>query len=180
MEAGASLDEVLTSFPKVLVAAVHGASIGWGCTQLWNFDLVYAHEQAYFQTPVMTLGFSPEGGSSYTFPKIMGRQHANALLMAAEKMSAQEMYVSGLVTKVVAAESPERFLEQVCEKARKIAMFPAESLRMAKAQTNRLVQQAEQREAGIREGFDLRARMNSDEAKAIVKRFTDKARKSRL
>jgi enoyl-CoA hydratase/carnithine racemase len=24
----------LLSFPKILIAAVHGATIGWGCTQL--------------------------------------------------------------------------------------------------------------------------------------------------
>jgi peroxisomal 3,2-trans-enoyl-CoA isomerase len=33
--AGGRLAEVLGSFPKVLVAAVHGASVGWGCTRTY-------------------------------------------------------------------------------------------------------------------------------------------------
>lgn len=178
--AGGRLGEVLVNFPKVLIAAVNGAAIGWGCTQLYNFDLVYAAETAIFQTPFMSLGFVPEGASSYTFPKVMGKQHANALLLAAEKMTAQEMYISGLVTKVIPAASREEFLARVCEQAKKIGEYPAESLRMAKAQVNRPIPLAEQREAGIREGHDLKVRLNSDEAKERMKAFTQKSSKSNL
>ena len=80
IEAGGVLGAVLLQFPKVLIAAVHGAAIGWGCTQLYNFDLVYASPSAVFQTPFMSLGFVPEGGSSWTFPRVMGKLHANRLV----------------------------------------------------------------------------------------------------
>ncbi|EME84233.1 uncharacterized protein MYCFIDRAFT_101074, partial [Pseudocercospora fijiensis CIRAD86] len=99
--AGSSLGEVLQGYPKILIAAVHGAAIGWGCTQLWNFDLVYAHAEAFFQTPFMPLGFAPEGGSSWSFPKVMGKMRANRLLIAGERVSAEEMWVSGFVTQVL-------------------------------------------------------------------------------
>jgi len=180
IEAGGQLGEVLVHYPKVLIAAVHGAAIGWGCTQLYNFDLVYAHDKAFFQTPFMSLGFAPEGASSYTFPKVMGKQHANRLLLAAEKITAQEMYISGLVTQVISAKDPEEFLGIVLEKAKRIATFNAESLRMAKAQVNRPIPLAEQREAGIREGHDLKVRLNSDETKAMIKQFADKSRNAKL
>ena len=128
----------------------------------------------------MSLGFVPEGASSYTFPKVMGKQHANALLLANERLSAQEMYVSGLVTAAISAEDAQKFLEMVCEKAKKIASFNAESLAMAKALTNRLTSIAEEREARIREGHDLKVRLNSDDSKALMKAFTDRAGKPRL
>ena len=58
--AGGALSAVLSTYPKVLIAAVHGASIGWGCTQLPAFDLVYAHgSSAFFQTPFASLGIVP-------------------------------------------------------------------------------------------------------------------------
>lgn len=164
----------------MIIAAVHGAAIGWGCTQLYNFDLVYAHDKAFFQTPFMSLGFVPEGASSYTFPKVMGKQHANRLLLAAEKVTAQEMYVSGLVTQVIPANTPEDFLDLVIEKAKRIATFSAESLKMAKSQVNRPMPLAEQREAGIREGHDLKVRLNSDEAKAAMHAFATKSGKAML
>jgi peroxisomal 3,2-trans-enoyl-CoA isomerase len=128
----------------------------------------------------MSLGFVPEGGSSYTFPKVMGKQHANRLLLAAEKVSAQEMYISGLVTEVITARDPGEFLEVVLQKAKKIGTFNAESLRMAKAQVNRPIPLAEQREASDREGHDLKVRLNSDETKAVMKQFANKTRKSKL
>lgn len=168
------------NFPKIIIGAVHGAAIGWGCTQLYNFDLVYAYDKAFFQTPFMSLGFVPEGSSSFTFPKVMGKQHANRLLIAAEKVTAQEMYISGLVTQVVDAKNPEEFLGLVLEKAKKIAIFNGESLRMAKAQISRPIPLAEQREAGIREGHDLKIRLNSDEAKGMMNQFAAASKKSKL
>lgn len=125
----------------------------------------------------MSLGFVPEGASLYTFPKAMGKQHANRLLLAAEKVPAKEMYVSGLVTQVLGEEgiSNEYFLERVIEKAKCIGNFSAQSLQMAKANINRPIPLAEQREAGIREGHDLKVRLNSDEAKAMVAAFTNKS-----
>lgn len=166
----------------MLIAAVHGAAIGWGCTQLFNFDLVYAHPKAFFQTPFMSLGFAPEGQSSYSFPKVMGKQHANRLLLGAERVTAEDMYVSGMVTQVIgsSSDSPETFIEQVCQIGKRIASFNGESLRMCKALVNRPTTLAEQREAGIREGHDLKVRLNAPETKAMVAAFANKDRKSKL
>ena len=159
IEAGGRLSEVLSGYPKVLIAAVHGASIGWGCTQLSNFDLIYAHHNAFFQTPFMPLGLVPEGGSSYTFPTTMGKPQANALLLAGERLSAQEAYVSGLITSVVQAPSPDEFLAQVIEKAKKIGGYSGEALKMAKRLTQDAVNDVEARKAaGLREKRDIRIR----------------------
>jgi enoyl-CoA hydratase/carnithine racemase len=128
----------------------------------------------------MSLGFVPEGASSYTFPREMGKQHANAPLLASEKMTTQEMYVSSLVTKVIPARTPDELLAKVCERAKKIRSYPAESLWMAEAQDNRPVPLTEQCEAGLREGHDLKVRLNSDEAKVRVKALADKSGKSKF
>jgi Delta3-Delta2-enoyl-CoA isomerase len=174
------LGEVLQGYPKVLIAAVHGAAIGWGCTQLFNFDLVYAHPQSFFQTPFMSLGFAPEGASSYSFPKVMGKQHANRLLLGAERVSASDMYTSGYVTQVIgdSSDSRETFLTKVGEIAKRIGGFNGESLRMCKALVNRPTTLGEQREAGMREGADLKVRLNSPETKAMVAAFANKPKKN--
>jgi enoyl-CoA hydratase/carnithine racemase len=57
---GRALYAVLTVYPKILIVAVHGASIGWGCTQLSAFDLIYANQSAFFQTPFASLGIVPD------------------------------------------------------------------------------------------------------------------------
>lgn len=68
----------------------------------------------------------------------------------------------------------------VWEKAKKIARFNAESLRMAKALTNRLTSIAKQREASIREPHDLKVRLSREDTNALMKAFTDRAGKSKL
>ena len=69
----------------------------------------------------------------------MDKQHANRLLLGAESLTAQEMYVSGLVTQVVgqADDSREAFLERVTEVAKRLGGFNGEGLRMCKALVNR-------------------------------------------
>lgn len=139
---------------------------------------MYAHPKAFFQTPFTALGFTPEGQSSWTFPRVMGKQHASRLLLGAEKVSAGEMYVSGLVTQVLGeeGESPGAFLARVVDVAKRVGGYNGESLRMTKALINRPEALAEQREAGVREGKDLMVRMNDPETKAKLAAFGAKGK----
>ncbi|KAF2011665.1 ClpP/crotonase [Aaosphaeria arxii CBS 175.79] len=179
--AGSALSAVLTNYPKVLIAAVHGASIGWGCTQLSNFDLIYAHQSAFFQTPFLPLGIVPEGGSSYNFPKVMGKPRANALLLAGDRLSAQEAYVGGLITAVIDAPSPEEFQKKVLEKAKMIGTYSPEALHMTKALTQDALDDLDsRRKAGERERRDILIRFSREETKASMATFGKKDTKSKI
>ncbi|KAF2751832.1 ClpP/crotonase [Sporormia fimetaria CBS 119925] len=181
IEAGGRLAQVLSNYPKVLIAAVHGASIGWGCTQLTNFDLIYAHQKAFFQTPFMPLGIVPEGGSSYTFPETMGRPQANALLLAGERLSAQEAYVGGLITAVVEAGTPDEFLGKVVEKAKRIGGYSAEALQMCKRLTADAMNDSEARmKAGERERRDTLIRFSREETKQSLGVFGKNNEKAKM
>ena len=59
-------------FPKPLIAAVNGPAEGISITIMGLFGLIYAWDKATFHTPFMELGQSPEGCSSFMFPRIMG------------------------------------------------------------------------------------------------------------
>lgn len=179
--AGSALGKVLQNYPKILIAAVNGAAIGWGCTQLWNFDLVYASTSAFFQTPFTRLGFVPEGGSSYTFPKLMGRPHAMRLLLASDRVPAQEMQVSGFVTEVIQdGGDREAFVQKVCQKASTIAGYPEESLRLVKDLTSRDSELAEMRKASERERVALSRVLSGEAAKKAMSAFGKKKATSKL
>ncbi|KPI39408.1 Enoyl-CoA delta isomerase 2, mitochondrial [Cyphellophora attinorum] len=164
--AGSALGNVIRNYPKVLIAAVNGAAIGWGCTQLWNFDLVYASERAFFQTPFTKLGFVPEGGSSYTFLKVMGRAKAMRLLLGSERVSARDMAENGFVTEVLPAEG---FVEAVCAKAKTIAGYPQESVRLVKELCAKSQEELDAvRSASERERVALQRVLSGDAAKKAM------------
>jgi peroxisomal 3,2-trans-enoyl-CoA isomerase len=179
--AGSVLCAVLTTFPKVLIAAVHGASIGWGCTQLSSFDLIYAHQYAFFQTPFASLGIVPEGGSSYSFPKAMGKARANALLLAGDRLSAHEAWIGGLITGVVEADSVDGFLAKVLKTAKRIGAYSGEALRMAKRLTKDAADDVEaKRQAGERERRDILIRFASEDTKERLAAFRGAKARSKI
>jgi peroxisomal 3,2-trans-enoyl-CoA isomerase len=179
--AGGALSTVLTTYPKVLIAAVHGASIGWGCTQLSSFDLIYAHQSAFFQTPFASLGIVPEGGSSYNFPKAMGKARANALLLAGDRQTAHQVWVGGLITGVVEAESVDVFLNAVLDKAKTMGTYSGEALQMAKRLTMDAADDAEaRRRAGERERRDILIRFAAPDTKERLAAFDGNKAKSKM
>nr|XP_002126596.1 enoyl-CoA delta isomerase 2, mitochondrial isoform X2 [Ciona intestinalis] len=117
-------------FPKPLVAAINGPAIGVSVTALGLFDLVLASENATFSTPFSRLGQSPEGCSSYTFPKIMGHAKACDMMLFNNKLTATEAKECGLVTKIFPKES---FETDVMSQVEAIAKLPVKSLIYSKA-----------------------------------------------
>ena len=80
--------EVVISFDKPLLAAVHGVGVGLGCTLLAHVDLVLLDESARLRVPFAELGVPPEAASSWLLPERMGWQRAAALLLASEWIDA--------------------------------------------------------------------------------------------
>ncbi|EMP36675.1 Enoyl-CoA delta isomerase 2 [Chelonia mydas] len=116
-------------FPKPLIAVVNGPAVGISVTLLGLFDIVYATDRATFHTPFSELGQSPEGCSSYMFPKIMGLSKANEMLLFNKKLTAGEVCAQGLVTEVF----PDRaFQKEVWMRLKAYANLPKNSLALSK------------------------------------------------
>jgi Delta3-Delta2-enoyl-CoA isomerase len=97
---------------------VNGPAAGYGTSSIALFDLVYAVPDAYFFTPFVKWGLCCEGCSSVTFSRIMGYQKAASLILAGDRLTAQELDNAGLITKILPKET---FMNDVLTIARKIA-----------------------------------------------------------
>ena len=112
-------------FPKPLIALVNGPAVGIAFTVLALFDMVIASDKATFSAPFTRLSLSPEGCSSYTFPKLMGRIKAADILVFNRKITAQEALGRNLVARVIADErfqaETAKFLEEIAKIPQKVS-----------------------------------------------------------
>ncbi|MCU1373916.1 MAG: crotonase, partial [Actinomycetia bacterium] len=119
------LIDQLAAFPKPLLCAVNGMALGIGATMLGFADLVLMSTEARVRCPFTALAVAPEAASSYTFPLLLGRQHATWALMSSEWIAAAECERMGLAWRVV---EPDRLLDETLEVARHLAAKPLASL----------------------------------------------------
>ncbi|MCA9536339.1 MAG: enoyl-CoA hydratase/isomerase family protein [Myxococcales bacterium] len=164
----------LRAFEKPLIACVQGPTLGMGVTILPHFDLVYAGERATFGTPFVKLGLVLEYGSSFTLPRLIGRQRANELILRAKPISAATAADWGLVTRVFADDALD---EEVLRIATDVAGAPAGAVAACK----RLLLEGEETtlEAAVAaENLALSTRYGSAENVAAVTAILDKGKRS--
>jgi enoyl-CoA hydratase/carnithine racemase len=104
MEAARRFMESLASFPKIVIAAIHGSCIGIGTTMLLHCDYVFSNDETTLATPFRALGIPPEFGSSFTFPHYLGLGLTARMLYAGEAVGAAEWHAAGAITRLVQEE----------------------------------------------------------------------------
>jgi enoyl-CoA hydratase/carnithine racemase len=91
--------ESLINFSKPLLAAVHGAAVGFGTTILLHCDIVVVAETARLRLPFTALGTAPEAASSVLLPQIVGLQRATELLLTSRWITGVEAAQMGLAAR---------------------------------------------------------------------------------
>lgn len=155
---------------KPIVAAVAGAAAGVGTTLLLHCDVVYAADSARFSLPFTSLGLCPEAASSLLLPQLAGHQRAAEKLLFGEPFDAVEAQAMGLVNRIVPADELVGYAR---ERAARLAMLPAASLRA----TKRLMKAAQQHavQQTLRdESVEFGRRLVSPEAREAFNAFLEK------
>lgn len=121
--------KTLATVDKPLVAAVDGLAIGIGTVMLLHCDFVVASEWSVFHTPFVDQGLSAEGAASLLAPRLMGQHRAFELLVMGEHFDAATALATGLINRVVPAESVD---EAALAAAQALAQKPPEAVRNAR------------------------------------------------
>jgi 2-(1,2-epoxy-1,2-dihydrophenyl)acetyl-CoA isomerase len=93
--------EALAALDAPVICAVRGAAAGGGMSLAIAGDIVLAAESAHFTMAYTAIGFPPDGGSSWTLPRLVGRRRAAELMLLNERLDAAAARDLGLVTRVV-------------------------------------------------------------------------------
>jgi 2-(1,2-epoxy-1,2-dihydrophenyl)acetyl-CoA isomerase len=115
-----------------VIAAVHGAAAGAGVSLAAAADLTLAAADATFVLAYTSIGFSPDGGATWSLPRAVGPKRALELLLLDPRISATDAQRMGLVTTVT---DPDRLLTEAAALAERLASGPTRAFGM----TRRLV-----------------------------------------
>ena len=91
----------VASMPCLTIAALNGTSAGGSLGMVLACDLRLAVPQAKFFYPVMRLGFLPRPGDPERLAALIGPARAKMILMAGQKIPADEALAWGLVDRLV-------------------------------------------------------------------------------
>jgi len=91
----------IRTMAKPVIAAVEGAAAGFGISLLAACDLAIAADDAKFTLAYCLIGTSPDGGSTYALPRMIGMKRAMELVLLGERFEASKAESMGLVNRVV-------------------------------------------------------------------------------
>jgi 2-(1,2-epoxy-1,2-dihydrophenyl)acetyl-CoA isomerase len=95
------LVRALAELQLPVVVGVRGYAAGIGCSLALSGDYVVASETATFWTPFVKRGFSPDSGSTYLLPRLIGPTRAKEMLMLGRPVEATKALSWGMVNEVV-------------------------------------------------------------------------------
>lgn len=121
---------MLTRLDQPVIAALHGAVAGAGLSMALAADLAIASEDAKFTLAYTKIGTSPDGGSTWSLPRVVGLRKALELALLSDVIGAQEALRLGLVNAVV---PPEALADRVDALAERLADGPTLAFGRVKA-----------------------------------------------
>ena len=89
--------------PHPVIGQVHGAVAGFGLSLMNACDLVVASDDTYFASAYRNIALTPDGGGSWSLPRIVGMRRAMEIMLLGERFDARRALELGLVNRVVPA-----------------------------------------------------------------------------
>ena len=119
---------LLTDFPKPVIAAVNGYAIGIGCIATYCCDLIVASERAEWRLPQVRLGIMPAYGGAVRLARWVGKGNAMKAALG-HPIDAAEAYRIGLAQWLVPHAD---LMARALQVADDIAALPPLAARLAK------------------------------------------------
>ena len=106
---------------KPVVALVDGAAVGYGCDLALACDLRIGTERTRFGEVFVKRGLMPDGGGTWTLPRLVGVGKALELMFTGDLVGGEEALRLGLVSRLIPSAEAE---QQTWEFAKRLAAGP--------------------------------------------------------
>lgn len=125
--------DLLHTIQLPVVCTVRGWAVGMGCNLALAADFTIACTDAVFWEPFVDRGFSPDSGSSWLLPRLVGLARARRMLLLGEKVNGSEAADWGLIHQAVA---PSQLDQTVQELLARLGSGPTVAIGLAKQALN--------------------------------------------
>lgn len=98
----------LATMPKPLICLVNGPAAGAGLGLAMLGDIVLAASSAHFTSAYTAIGVSPDAGTSWLLPRLIGLRRAQDMILNNRRVGAEEAVAIGLITRLVSDDALAR------------------------------------------------------------------------
>lgn len=123
------LVELVHNIHLPVVCSVRGWAAGLGCNLALAADFTVASIDAVFWEPFVDRGFSPDSGSTWLLPRLVGVARAKSMLLLGEKVSGEDAADWGLIHRCV---DDVELDEAAADLLRRLATGPTVAIGLAK------------------------------------------------
>ncbi len=124
---GHDIMNTIASYPRPVIAAIHGYCLGGGFELALACDIRIAHPETTFGLPEVNLGILPGFGGTQRLRHIVGETVAFGLISTGKRYKSDEAYRLGILNEV-----SENYLEAAEKLAEELSKKPKESIRLIK------------------------------------------------
>jgi enoyl-CoA hydratase len=107
------LHKVLDAAPIPVIGAINGPAIGAGLQLAMQCDLRVVAPSAFFQFPTSKYGLALDNWSIRRLSSLVGHGRARAMLLSAEKLSAETALRTGMANRLGTLEDAQAWAEEI-------------------------------------------------------------------
>jgi 2-(1,2-epoxy-1,2-dihydrophenyl)acetyl-CoA isomerase len=162
--------ELVHGIQLPVVCSVRGWAVGLGCNLALAADFTVAAEDAMFWEPFVGRGFSPDSGSTWLLPRLVGLARAKEMLLLGEKVSGRDAADWGLIHRRAGAAELDDLTETLVSR---LASGPTVAIGLAKQAINN-AQHATLGQAMTQELFNVELSCRTADFKEGLASFREK------
>ncbi|MFX0070071.1 MAG: enoyl-CoA hydratase/isomerase family protein [Candidatus Hermodarchaeota archaeon] len=111
-----TLTRSMLAHPGIIIAGLHGWTIGGGFEMLLSCDLRIAATDTKIMLPELGVGLFFSNASTKLLSRIIGLGRAKKIMLLGEELNAEDAYNIGLVSEICKPESLDRILKKTANK----------------------------------------------------------------